>query len=127
MTNWDHTSDVVVVGTGGGGMTAALVAKQAGLDVLMIEKSEYYGGSTALSGEGCGFRTIIFCNGTAWTTRSKRRAPICKAPSGIARRNRCKTRIERAGDGGVSGKQFASPLSTREGRAGDGRTRARLA
>ena len=52
MTNWEHTTDVVVVGTGGGGMTAALVAKQAGLDVLMVEKSEYYGGSTALSGGG---------------------------------------------------------------------------
>lgn len=52
MSNWDHTTDVVVVGTGGGGMTAALVAKQAGLDVLMVEKSEYYGGSTALSGGG---------------------------------------------------------------------------
>lgn len=52
MTNWDYTTDVIVVGTGGGGMTAALVAKQAGLDVLLIEKSEYYGGSTALSGGG---------------------------------------------------------------------------
>lgn len=52
MTHWDHTTDVVVVGTGGGAMTAALVAKQAGLDVLMIEKTEYYGGSTAISGGG---------------------------------------------------------------------------
>lgn len=52
MANWDYTTDVLVVGTGGGAMTAALVAKQAGLDVLMIEKTEYYGGSTALSGGG---------------------------------------------------------------------------
>jgi len=52
MANWDHTKDVVVVGSGGGGMTAALVAKQAGLDALIVEKSEYYGGSTALSGGG---------------------------------------------------------------------------
>ncbi|MBV6395206.1 MAG: 3-oxosteroid 1-dehydrogenase [Anaerolineales bacterium] len=52
MTNWDHTKDVVVVGSGGGGMTAALVAAQAGLEVLVVEKSEYYGGSTALSGGG---------------------------------------------------------------------------
>lgn len=52
MADWDYTTDVVVVGTGGGGMTAALVAKQARLDVLLVEKSEYYGGSTALSGGG---------------------------------------------------------------------------
>lgn len=44
--------DVVVVGSGGGGMTAALVAKQAGLNVIILEKSNCYGGSTALSGGG---------------------------------------------------------------------------
>ncbi|MEZ4642658.1 MAG: FAD-binding protein [Chloroflexota bacterium] len=52
MTNWDYTTDVIVVGSGGGGMTAALVAGQAGLDTLVIEKTEFYGGSTALSGGG---------------------------------------------------------------------------
>ncbi len=52
MTNWDHTTDVIVVGSGGGGMTAALVAAQAGLETLLIEKTEFYGGTTALSGGG---------------------------------------------------------------------------
>ena len=52
MTKWDYTTDVLIVGSGGGGMTAALVAKKAGLDVTVIEKSECYGGSTALSGGG---------------------------------------------------------------------------
>lgn len=52
MENWDHTIDVLVVGSGGGGMTAALVAGQAGLETLLIEKTEAYGGSTALSGGG---------------------------------------------------------------------------
>ena len=52
MNNWDYTTDVLVVGSGGGAMAAALVAKQAGLEVLVIEKTEYYGGSTALSGGG---------------------------------------------------------------------------
>jgi 3-oxosteroid 1-dehydrogenase len=52
MANWDYTKDVLVVGSGGGGMTAALVAGQAGLDTLIIEKTAYYGGSTALSGGG---------------------------------------------------------------------------
>src|ERR1700712_751312 len=44
--------DVVVVGAGGAGMTAALAAARKGLDVLLIEKSSYFGGSTARSGGG---------------------------------------------------------------------------
>lgn len=43
--------DFVVVGAGTG-MLAALTAAQAGLSVLVVEKSEYVGGSTALSGGG---------------------------------------------------------------------------
>jgi thioredoxin reductase len=31
MTNWDHEIDLLVVGSGGDGMTAALVAKSGGL------------------------------------------------------------------------------------------------
>jgi 3-oxosteroid 1-dehydrogenase len=49
---FDHVVDVLVVGSGGGGMTAALTADAAGLSVLVIEKSSYFGGSTALSGGG---------------------------------------------------------------------------
>ncbi|MBC2934294.1 FAD-binding protein [Nocardioides sp. zg-1228] len=43
--------DIVVVGTGTG-MLAALAAAEAGMSVLLVEKSEYVGGSTALSGGG---------------------------------------------------------------------------
>jgi succinate dehydrogenase/fumarate reductase flavoprotein subunit len=49
---FDHVVDVLVVGSGGGGMTAALTAHAAGLDALVIEKSSHFGGSTALSGGG---------------------------------------------------------------------------
>ncbi|OBH12364.1 FAD-binding protein [Mycobacterium sp. E3247] len=49
---FDHVVDVVVVGSGGGGMTAALTAQAAGLDALVVEKSSFFGGSTALSGGG---------------------------------------------------------------------------
>ncbi len=52
MKNWDHEYDFVVAGSGGGGMTAALVAKLNGLNSLLLEKTNYYGGSTALSGGG---------------------------------------------------------------------------
>ena len=44
--------DVVVVGAGGAGMTAALAAAKHGLDVVLLEKSGFFGGSTARSGGG---------------------------------------------------------------------------
>src|SRR6478735_4407444 len=44
--------DVVVVGAGGAGMTAALAARKRGLETVLIEKSSYFGGSTARSGGG---------------------------------------------------------------------------
>jgi len=47
---FDEICDVVVVGSGAGGMAAAITAAKAGLDVLLIEKSEFVGGSTAVSG-----------------------------------------------------------------------------
>ena len=42
--------DVVVVGAGGAGMTAALAAAKQGLDVVLLEKSASFGGSTAQRG-----------------------------------------------------------------------------
>lgn len=47
---WDHQVDFLVVGSGCGGLTAALTADAHGLDTLIIEKAGVYGGSTALSG-----------------------------------------------------------------------------
>jgi 3-oxosteroid 1-dehydrogenase len=44
--------DALIIGSGGGGMTAAMAAKAAGLDTLLVEKSAFFGGSTALSGGG---------------------------------------------------------------------------
>jgi len=43
---------VVVVGAGGAGMCAALAAAKRGLDVVLVERSSYFGGSTARSGGG---------------------------------------------------------------------------
>lgn len=51
-TPHEHQVDVLVVGAGGAGMTAALAAKKRGLDTLLIEKTDSFGGSTARSGGG---------------------------------------------------------------------------
>ncbi len=46
----DDAYDVIVVGSGAAGCTSALVAAHAGLKVAILEKTEYVGGSTAVSG-----------------------------------------------------------------------------
>ena len=49
-TRWDHEVDVLVVGAGAGGMAAAITAHSEGCSVLLVEKTERIGGSTAISG-----------------------------------------------------------------------------
>jgi len=49
---FEHTTDVVVVGSGAGGLTAAVAARDAGCEVLVLESTDNVGGSTAKSGGG---------------------------------------------------------------------------
>jgi 3-oxosteroid 1-dehydrogenase len=49
---WDKEVDVLVVGSGAGGLLAALVAAQGHADVLIVEKAAEWGGTSATSGGG---------------------------------------------------------------------------
>lgn len=50
MTEWNRTVDLLVIGSGGGGFAAALAAREAGLEALIVEKQALVGGATAMSG-----------------------------------------------------------------------------
>jgi succinate dehydrogenase/fumarate reductase flavoprotein subunit len=50
--SWSNECDVLVVGSGGSGLVAAVLAADPGASVLVIERSRYVGGTTAVSGGG---------------------------------------------------------------------------
>ncbi|BBY92146.1 3-oxosteroid 1-dehydrogenase [Mycobacterium gallinarum] len=50
MVNWDASVDLLIAGSGGGGMVAALAALDAGIEPLVVEKQSLVGGSTGMSG-----------------------------------------------------------------------------
>lgn len=52
MSNWDKEVDILVVGSGAGGLLAALVGSHNRADVLIVEKAELWGGTSATSGGG---------------------------------------------------------------------------
>lgn len=51
-SHWDKSVDVLVIGSGAGGMISALVAAKNHADVLIIEKADLWGGTSATSGAG---------------------------------------------------------------------------
>lgn len=53
MTEWDRTVDLLVIGSGAAGLSAAVRAHDLGLEVLVVEKSDLFGGNTAMSGGVC--------------------------------------------------------------------------
>jgi 3-oxosteroid 1-dehydrogenase len=50
MTDWDKSVDLLIAGSGGGGMVAALAALDSGIEPLVVEKQALVGGATGMSG-----------------------------------------------------------------------------
>ena len=50
MTAWDTSVDLLIAGSGGGGMVAALAALDSGIEPLIVEKQALIGGATGMSG-----------------------------------------------------------------------------
>lgn len=50
--SWDLECDVLVVGSGGGGLVGAYTAASQGLKTILIEATDKFGGTTAYSGSG---------------------------------------------------------------------------
>ena len=50
--SWNKEVDIVVVGSGAGGMLSALVAAKNHAEVLVVEKDKLWGGTSATSGGG---------------------------------------------------------------------------
>lgn len=46
----NRTCDVLVIGSGAGGLSTAITARKAGLEVIVVEKEPFFGGTTAFSG-----------------------------------------------------------------------------
>lgn len=61
---WDDDYDLVVLGAGAAGLTAAAVGASAGLRTLLLEKTQHVGGTTARSG------------GAVWIPDSPQRAAL---------------------------------------------------
>lgn len=47
--SWTHETDIIVVGSGAGGMNASIRLAQAGYQVVMLERSEHIGGNSRYS------------------------------------------------------------------------------
>ncbi len=52
MNGWDREVDLLVVGTGAAGLSAAITGADAGLATLVVESTELWGGTTMRSGGG---------------------------------------------------------------------------
>ena len=79
--DWDEQVDLLVLGTGAGGLSAAVTAANEGLSTLVLEKTEFLGGTTAYSAGTCWIPNNHFQRAAGVTDRSPtigRNRPACR-------------------------------------------------
>lgn len=91
-----ETYDVVVVGAGAAGLSAAITAAAQGLSTVIIEKSPYWGGSTSRSGGGVWIpnNSVLKRDGVV-DTPAKAREYVKAIIGGHAREDRIDAYIDR--------------------------------
>ncbi len=70
-TNYDHEYDVIVVGSGNGALTSAICSHDGGAKVLVIEKSNQFGGTSATSGGGVWIPNNRYAKGIIYAKQNK--------------------------------------------------------
>lgn len=80
---WDESHDVVVIGSGFAGLAAAIEAKKAGADTVVLEKMPTAGGNSIING---GILTATCCRSSSSTASRillNCSLPTCSLPVSI--------------------------------------------
>jgi len=77
--SWDYDVDVVVAGSGNGGMSAAIAAAEGGARTLLVEIDSVTGGSSAMSGGGIAIGGATSYEDYLQLTHGMHDAPFSKA------------------------------------------------
>ena len=72
---WHEEVDLLVLGTGAGGLAAAVTGAAEGLSTLVLEKTELLGGTTAYSAGTCWIPDNRFQRADGVTDDARRRQP----------------------------------------------------
>lgn len=81
-TTYEEKCDVLIIGSGVAGMSAAITAASRGLKVIVAEKASYYGGTTARSGGWLWIPNTHLASGRSMVTRpydARELGPLLKA------------------------------------------------